>query len=64
MPVNRTTKERIKNCKDFSKKNWEEFLLPKKMEELQYSINIVFSLLVTVTWMEDFKKTQGNLAVE
>lgn len=31
VPVNRVTKEKIKNCKDFIKKNWEEFLLPHRM---------------------------------
>ena len=56
-------KEKIKNCKDFCKKNWEDFLLPKRMEELQYSINIVLSLLTNAGWMEDFKRTQGNLAI-
>lgn len=34
------------------------------MEEIQYSINIIYSLLNTSRWIELFKKTGGHLATE
>lgn len=34
------------------------------MEELQYSINIIYNLLINANWMDDFRKTQGNVVIE
>lgn len=64
LPTNRGFIKKIENCKDFTKKSWEDFLMPNQMQELLYSTNIILSLLAAPDWTNNFVASKGQVVIE